>query len=71
MGRPEPERTGVLVVRVWLEGPPETGFRARVTSTPDLAGHEEFAVTAATPEDVYRAVRIWLEQLVAPIPRTG
>jgi len=60
------ERVGLLVVRVWLEGKPEErGLRARITHTRDLAEGAEVVTAAATPADVYVAVREWLEAYLA------
>jgi hypothetical protein len=58
------ERTGVLVVRVWVEGdaPP----RARLTATDDLAApaQEEFAASGV--DEIVATVRGWLERFVQP-----
>jgi hypothetical protein len=60
-----PDRTGILIVRVWIEGSSDEGFRARITQTLDSAGAEEAtAAAAADPEDVYTAVRTWVEAFV-------
>lgn len=54
-------RTGLLVVRVWIEGDSDdAGLRARITQTVDLHSGPEVSV-AATSDDVYAAVRGWLE----------
>jgi hypothetical protein len=59
--------SAVLVVRVWLEGDTDQ-FRARlmtVGTTPGRGVGEEVAVTvAASPGDVVRAVRAWLEEFL-------
>jgi hypothetical protein len=56
-----PERVGVLIVRVWREIDPGD-FRARIIQSVDVT-HPELNITtaAATAEDVYAAVRSWLE----------
>ena len=54
------DRTGIMIVRVWLETDAH-GFRARMTQTLDATGREEAMATAAEPEDVYAAVRTWVE----------
>lgn len=55
-------RTGLLVVRVWIEdGSDSEGLRARITQTVDLLAGEEHVFAEATPEGVYAAVRAWLE----------
>jgi hypothetical protein len=54
------ERTGVLIIRAWVEGDPPT-LRLRITRTDDLtAGDEESTVTASVEEAV-DVVRRWLE----------
>lgn len=59
-------RTGVLVVRVWIEGDSDDdGLRARITQTVDLFAGAEIVTAAATTDDVYAAVRGWLEAYLA------
>ena len=58
------DRTGILIVRVWIEGDPAGGFRARITHTLDSTGREQTTAAAAEPEDVYAAVRTWVEAFV-------
>ncbi len=64
MKTPTSDRTGILIVRLWIEGNAREGFRARVTRTLDSTGHEEEATTAADPEDVYAVVRSWVEAFI-------
>lgn len=59
-----PERSGVLVVRAWIEEDAERGLRARITSTLDIARGDEVVSLAARPEEIYEAVREWLEAFV-------
>ncbi len=59
-------RTGLLVVRVWIEGDSDDdGLRARITQTLDLFAGAEIVTAAATTDDVYAAVRGWLEAYLA------
>lgn len=59
------DRTGILIVHLWNEGSAREGFRARITQTLDSTGPEEPTATAeADPEDVYDAVRTWVEAFV-------
>ncbi len=58
------ERTGILIVRLWIEGNAPEGFRARITRTLDSASHEQEMVVAAAPEDIYAVVRTWVEAFV-------
>ena len=56
-------RTGLLVVRVWTEGGDSVGdgLRARITQTADLFGGVQIVTAAGTTDDIYAAVREWLE----------
>jgi hypothetical protein len=53
-------RTGVLVISVWLE-PGEEGLRARITRTVDITARDEIATVATTPDEIARVVRDWLD----------
>lgn len=55
--------TGIMIVRVWIEADPH-GFRARMTHTLNATGRDDAMATAAEPEDVYDAVREWVEAFV-------
>lgn len=59
------DRVGVLVVRVWGEGPFPAGLRARITQTLDLSSGEEVVTTAVDTEAILRAVREWLEAFMS------
>ena len=61
---PVGQRTGVLVVRAWLEGATEKRLRARITHTLDVARPGEIVIVTATREQVYAAVRSWLEEFM-------
>jgi hypothetical protein len=65
MGAPEAvERTGVLVVRVWIERPPGTGLRARITAQ-GLDDGEQTTTAASTVDTILEVVRHWLEAFVS------
>jgi hypothetical protein len=59
-----PDRTGILIVRLWVENDVLLGFRARITQTMDSLEPEQSSAMAASPEDVYSAVRTWVEAFV-------
>jgi hypothetical protein len=59
------DRTGILIVRLWLEGNPRDGFRARITQTLDSTRPEQSMATAGNPDDVYAAVRTWVESFIS------
>jgi hypothetical protein len=67
------ERTGVLVLRVWIEHDGVGGLRARITEASDLASREETTLVAGSVEDVLRIVADWLAAFVAAgdAPVTG
>ncbi len=55
--------SGVLVVRVWLEGHSRDGFRARITES--RSGNPEQAVLATiSPQEVCAAVRRWIDRFI-------
>ncbi len=56
-------RVGVLLIRVWSEG---DGFRARIIESLDVTKPDARVTrAAATHQDVYDAVRAWLEAFAA------
>jgi hypothetical protein len=59
------ERTGVLVIRVWIEPGAGGGIRARITRTLDVAERDEVATAASTPEEITRTVGDWLDAFLA------
>jgi hypothetical protein len=66
---PRPERTGILVIRVWTEPGAPGRLRARLTQA---AGLGEPATTLATASDVpgvCDAVEAWLRAFLDPPPR--
>lgn len=60
------DRTGILIVRLWIEGNATGGFRARITQTHDSSGLGQAMTTAGNPEDLYAVVRTWVEAFVQP-----
>jgi len=60
------ERTGVLVIRAWLEeGLGERALRARITQVSDVMSSTTVETAASSEEDVLRTVAEWLETFVA------
>lgn len=57
-------RSGVLILRVWVEGGRADGFRARIIQTVD--GEQAPPSAASEDVDVLRAVRTWLDELLEP-----
>lgn len=60
------DRTGILIVRLWIEANADGGFRARITQTYDSSGLEQSMTTAGNPQDLYAAVQTWVETFVQP-----
>ena len=65
-----PERTAVLVIRVWLEEENEARpLRARITSRPDVSARRpEETTVAASEREILGAVRAWIRQVTADRP---
>ena len=62
---PPSERTGVLVLRVWIEAGSESGLRARITTENELGSQERVSVVAGTVEQVVEFVEQWVKGFVA------
>jgi hypothetical protein len=61
MPRSSGDRSGFLLVRLWIEGETEdAGFRARLTYRPDARVSEEEVASAATVGQVCGIVRGWV-----------
>jgi len=53
----------VLVIRAWCEDDSTTSLRARVTAVQDVLSGRPVLTACASAEDIYSAVRLWLEQV--------
>jgi hypothetical protein len=64
---PGGERTGVLVLRVWVEpsGLEGEGLRARITAEEQLGTGERTTVVAGSVEQIVEIVRSWVEGFAA------
>jgi hypothetical protein len=57
-----PDRTGVLVIRAWLEADrDQLALRARVTRTVDVSAAEPTETVAASEREILAIVDAWLE----------
>lgn len=63
MSVPEAERTGVLVIRAWIETNGEERLRARITQTIDIEQREQSSTAVATADEIHAAVSLWLSAL--------
>lgn len=61
------ERSGVLVVRAWIEGDP-VQLKARLTHTIDLMQREPQSATVSSARDIHDEIDRWLEALRAGRP---
>lgn len=61
---PDRDRIGVLVVRIWLDGP-EGPPRARITHTFDLNSCEQVSNGAVSADEILTAVRDWVDAFLA------
>jgi hypothetical protein len=59
-----PERSGVLVVRAWIEGDPRQ-LKARLTHTTDVTRDAEESATVSSVRGIHAEVDRWLEALQA------
>jgi hypothetical protein len=60
------ERTGVLVIRVWIEGEAEGGgLRARISHVADVLASERVERIVASREEIASVVEQWLDAFVA------
>jgi hypothetical protein len=58
----EPERAGVLILRVWVEGSGgDQQLRIRIIGRPDLERDAQDTASASTIEATLAYVRDWLE----------
>jgi hypothetical protein len=53
------------VARAWLEPGADVALRLRVTHTLDVSRRGEIALVATSEEEMYAAVRTWLEAFTA------
>jgi hypothetical protein len=59
------ERSGVLVVRAWVEGGTTAGLRARITQSRDLTSTDQIVTTTAAVQDILTTVEEWLDALLS------
>lgn len=66
MKAPPSDRTGVLIVRLWIEVNHEKGLRARITQTLDTLAGEHSVAVVASADDVCAVVKEWVEAFANP-----
>lgn len=63
---PSADRSGVLIVRLWIEANHPQGLRARITQTLDSMAGEESVALAASADDICTIVKRWVEDFARP-----
>lgn len=66
MGTVPSERTGVLVIRAWIDGEPPS-LRLRITRTADVAARDEESTVTASVDEACTVVRRWLEEFAPAV----
>ena len=62
--RTAPQRTGILVIRVWLEQDAPGRLRARLTQAADLGESPTTLATVADVPGVCAAIEAWLRRFL-------
>lgn len=58
---PSSDRTGALIIRLWIEANHETGLRARITQTLDTTTADQSVAVATSADDICTVVKQWVE----------
>ncbi|MCP2163341.1 hypothetical protein [Goodfellowiella coeruleoviolacea] len=61
---PPSERSGILILRVWVEDGRPDSFRARIIRT--IGAHQQPPSAVSAVDDVHAAVQAWLNDLLGP-----
>ena len=63
------DRTGLLIIRAWVEPSSSEPLRAQIRLTTDVSSGFETTLTLARPEAVCAAVSDWLSSMVTGAER--
>jgi hypothetical protein len=55
------ERTGVLVLRIWIEADTDE-FRARITAENELGTGERVTAVAGSLDEIIQFIRLWVQE---------
>jgi len=66
-----PPRTGLLIIRVWIEDGSEQPLRAQISVTHDVARGIEQTVTLVRADEVTQVVDDWILEMLGPMPATA
>jgi hypothetical protein len=58
-------RTGLFIIRAWVEPGSSSPLRAQIRLTTDVAHGLERGLTVAREEEVIEAVQAWLSEMLA------
>jgi hypothetical protein len=64
-------RTGLLIVRAWVEPGSPSPLRAQIRLTTDVSGGLDRSLTVAQEEAVVEAVKAWLSEMLAGTQGVG
>jgi hypothetical protein len=64
-------RTGLLLIRAWVEPGSSSPLRAQIRLTADVSRGFERSLTVAQEEAVVEAVKAWLSEMLAGIQGVG
>jgi hypothetical protein len=64
-------RTGLLIIRAWIEPGSSSPLRAQIRLTTDVAQGLERSLTVAQEEAVVEAVQAWLSAMLAGSHEVG
>ena len=57
-------RTGLLIIRAWIEPGSSSPLRAQIRLTTDVSGGLDRSLSVAQEETVVEAVQAWLSQML-------
>ena len=60
----KPGKTGLLIIRAWVEEGSSRPLRADISATTDVSAGFERSVTVARPEEVSATVQKWLAEVL-------
>lgn len=59
------DRTGVLLVRLWIEANHETSLRARITQSLDTMAIEQSVAVASSSDEICKVVKQWVDDFTS------
>lgn len=66
MTRSSSDRSGVLILRLWVETSHPHGLRARITQSLDSMAGEESVAVASSADDICVVVKRWVDDFTGP-----